>query len=154
MERASALLEDNFAESPLGFKDPRTLLVLQGWKQVYPDIQFVGVLRHPNAVAQSLKMRGDMPADQALALWYTYNHALLKEFQRKPFPILCFDQEEAVFQQKIDRLANTLGLKQGANGQQFYDEQLRTSNSNRKQMEKALPWRLKRLYNRLLKHCL
>jgi len=154
MERASALLEDNFAEAPLGFKDPRTLLVLQGWKQVYPDIQFVGVLRHPNAVAQSLKMRGDMPADQALALWYTYNHALLKEFQRKPFPILCFDQEEAVFQQKIDKLADTLGLNQRANGQQFYDEQLRTSNSNPKQMEKALPWRLKRLYNRLLKHCL
>ena len=68
LERARALLEMNFGESPLGFKDPRTLLVVEGWKQVFPEIQFVGVVRHPNAVALSLQKRSDMPFEQALAL--------------------------------------------------------------------------------------
>ncbi len=154
LERASVLLENNLGESPLGFKDPRSLLVLQGWKQVYPGIQFIGVVRHPNAVAQSLKKRSDMPLGQALALWHAYNSALLTEFQEKPFPILCFDQEEAIFHQKIDKLAGSLGLNPGESEQRFYDGQLKTSNSDQKQMEKALPWKLKRLYNRLLKRCL
>ena len=110
---ASALLEDNFGKSPLGFKDPRTLLVVEGWKQVFPEIQFVGVVRHPNAVAQSLQKRGDMPSARALALWYAYNRVLLKEYRKRPFPILCFDEDEAVFHQKLDQIVWQLGLNRG-----------------------------------------
>lgn len=154
LDRASALLEENFGESPLGFKDPRTLLVLEGWKQVYPQIQFVGVVRHPNAVAQSLQKRSDMPLEQALALWYAYNRVLLKEYRKKPFPLLCFDEDEAVFQRKLDKVVSTLGLHKVTNEQRFYDEQLRTSNSIQQQAGAALPWKVRRLYKRLLKRCL
>jgi len=122
MERASELLEDNRGESPLGFKDPRTLLVVDGWKRVFPEIQFVGVVRHPCAVIQSLQKRSDMPAEQ-------------------------------LFHQKLDQVAGKLGLNKGLDEQRFYDGQLRTSNSNLQQMERALPWKTRRLYNRLLKRC-
>jgi len=154
LERAAELLRDNRSESPLGFKDPRTLLVLEGWKRVFPEIQFVGVVRHPNAVAQSLQKRSDMPAEQALALWYAYNRVLLKEYRKKSFPILCFDEDEVLFHRKLDRVAGQLGLNNGRGEQRFYDGQLRTSNSNLQQMERALPWKVKRLYKQILKRCL
>ncbi len=151
--RARQLLEDNFTGEPLGFKDPRTLLVLEGWKQVFPGIQFVGVLRHPNAVAQSLQKRSDMPVETALALWYDYNRVLLREYREKAFPILSFDEDEAIFQCKLDRVAANLALAGAADDQRFYDGQLRTSNSNEQVMQQALPWKVRRLYQRLLKRC-
>ncbi len=153
LERARELLQDNFGESPLGFKDPRTLLVVDGWKQVFPEIQFVGVVRHPYAVAQSLQKRSDMPAEKALSLWFSYNRILLGEYKKRAFPILCFDDEEAVFHTKLIRVAKTLDLTRESDEQRFYDKQLRTSNSNSPQLEKPLPWKLKRLYSRLLKRC-
>lgn len=154
MDRARALLADNFGEAPFGFKDPRTLLVVEGWKQAFPEIQFVGVVRHPNVVAQSLQKRSDMPWEEALALWYVYNRILLKEYQKKSFPILCFDEEEDVFHQKLDEVVEQFGLNRRVNDQRFYDEQLRTSNSNQQQLGTALPWKVKRLYRRILKRCL
>ena len=154
LEGARRLLEENFGGAPLGFKDPRTLLVVDGWKRVCPEIQFVGVVRHPNAVAQSLQKRSDMPLERALALWYAYNRVLLKEYRKNPFPILCFDEDGAVFHRKLDKVVGKLGLHKGMDDQRFYDEQLRTSNSNLQQLEKALPWKVKRLYKRLLKRCL
>src|SRR5688572_19124011 len=37
-----------YATHPLwGFKDPRTLLAFEGWKQLLPDIELVGIIRHP-----------------------------------------------------------------------------------------------------------
>jgi hypothetical protein len=154
LRRAEALLEENFGESPLGFKDPRTLLVVDGWKQVFPKIEFIGVIRHPNAVAQSLQNRSDMPSSRALDLWYAYNRVLLSEYRKKAFPILCFDEDESVFHRKLDQLVSEFGLSSGPAGQRFYDEQLRTSNSSEQQLGKALPWKFKRLYKRLLKRCL
>ena len=151
---ARTLLEDNFTGKPLGFKDPRTLLVVEGWKKAFPEIQFVGVVRHPNAVVGSLQKRSDMPAGQALALWYAYNHILLREYRKKPFPILCFDEDEALFYQKLDQVVGQLCLDKEMNDQRFYDGQLRTSNRNLQQMERELPWKVKRLYSRLLKRCL
>ena len=151
LERAKKLLENNFGESPLGFKDPRTLLVVSGWKKVYPEIQFVGVFRHPNAVAQSLQKRSDMPQEKAFSLWFAYNQALLREHKKSAFPILCFDDDEAVFHTKLSRVANDLGLTRESDDKRFYDERLRTSNSNANQPGKPLPWKLKRLYSRLLK---
>ena len=154
LQQAQALLEENFGGPPLGFKDPRSLLVLDGWKQVFPKIEFVGVVRHPNAVAQSLQNRSDMPSSRALALWYDYNRALLLEYRKKAFPILCFDEDENIFHHKLDQLVSEFGLNSGPAGKRFYDEKLRTSNSSEQQLGKALPWKVKRLYKRLLKRCL
>ena len=154
LRKAEALLEENSGEAPLGFKDPRTLLVVDGWMQVFPKIEFIGVVRHPNAVAQSLQNRSDMPPSQALSLWYAYNRVLLSEYQKKAFPILCFDEDERVFHQKLDQVVSEFGLNSGSAGKRFYDEKLRTSNSSEQQLAKVLPWKVKHLYKRLLKRCL
>lgn len=47
-----------FAASPVwGFKDPRLLFCLEGWLEVLPGLELVGVFRHPLEVAWSLVRR-------------------------------------------------------------------------------------------------
>lgn len=147
LNRARELLASYADYKVFGFKDPRVLLVLEGWKQVCPQLQFVGVFRHPNAVARSLANRDEMPREQALALWYRYNKVLYSEHRKKPFPLLCFDESEGEFRHKLDALILRLGLQALNSEQYFYDEQLRTSNA---ELGQALPWRVRRLYRKLL----
>jgi hypothetical protein len=76
-----------------GFKDPRTLLLLDEWQRLVPNLEFVGIFRHPEAVARSLAKRKFSPVDRrpALALWKAYNERLVALHRRTPFPILRFD---------------------------------------------------------------
>ncbi len=153
LAKAQSLITQNFGQGPFGFKDPRTLLVVGGWKQAFPAIEFVGVVRHPNAVARSLQNRSDMPEEKALALWYAYNSALLQEYKKRAFPILCFDEEEAEFHQKLEKVVLNLALPDVNGEQKFYDETLRTSNSDKQQLGRAMSWKVRHLYKRLLKRC-
>ena len=128
-----------------GFKDPRTLLVLEGWKKVFPAIECVGIFRHPNAVARSLENRSAMPREDALKLWYRYNSLLLARYREQRFPLLCFDDKEQALQGKIGLLAQELGLSAGA-GESFYTPQLRTVADSG---VRGLPWKVARLYKKL-----
>lgn len=133
-------------QSPFGFKDPRTLLTLSGWRLLFPQMRFIGIFRHPMAVAQSLCNRSGMPMDQGLELWYQYNRCLLRQYRLSAFPVLCFDDEQAVFQQKLRTILATMGFDasdwQGA----FYDENLRSAHM---ESEGVLPWKVRRLYRKL-----
>lgn len=153
LEKARLLISKNFGQGPFGFKDPRTLLVVGGWKQAFPAIEFVGVVRHPNAVARSLQQRSDMPEEKALALWYAYNSALLQEYKKRAFPILCFDEEEVEFHQKLEKVVLNLALPDVDDEQKFYDDSLKTSNNDKQQLHRAMSWKVRRLYKRLLKRC-
>lgn len=144
--RARSLLAEHAGRPVFGFKDPRTLLVLDGWKVVYPGIEFLGIYRHPNAVASSLANRSAMPRGEALVLWYCYNSILYREFRRKPFPILCFDDEQPAFEQALRKVIDELGIPREEDSGDFYEEELRTAG---KTGDGSLPWRIQRLYNRL-----
>src|SRR5437879_6445777 len=53
-----ALIESlNERYSVWGFKDPRSLMVLDEWHRQVPNLVRVGIYRHPNAVYSSLKAR-------------------------------------------------------------------------------------------------
>lgn len=144
--RALALLAHHEGVEVLGFKDPRTLLVLEGWKRLAHNIEFVGTFRHPVAVAGSLKRRSNMPRDKALSLWYEYNKRLYQEYKRRPFPVVCFDEPEAVFQAKLSGLVEQLGLGRPDNRQQFYDNELKQYDG---ESAGRLSWKVGRLYRRL-----
>ena len=146
--QARELLGNYSGHSPFGFKDPRVLLVLDGWKQVFPRLEFVGVFRHPNAVANSLGKRDSMPRTKALELWYEYNSLLYKEHRRARFPLLCFDEDQTAFQQKLEEVVKQLGLHNPGQVSAFYDAELRTANADTQQ---ALPWKVQRLYRKLIK---
>ncbi|MEQ9397202.1 hypothetical protein [Haliea sp.] len=130
----------------LGFKDPRALLLLEGWRELLPNLECVGIFRHPDAVALSLHNRSRMPREQALLLWYAYNRILYREQRRQRFPLLCFDEAEAQFTVKVDKVIGILKLQPPAEPQRFYDNELRNYSAAGNE---RLPWRLRWLYHRL-----
>lgn len=144
--RARALLAEHAGRPAFGFKDPRTLLVLDGWKVVYPGMEFLGIFRHPDAVARSLANRSAMPRGEALSLWFCYNRILYREFRRRPFPILCFDDEQPAFERALNKVIGDLRIPPKEAPGDFYEEELRTAGDT---VGGPLPWRIQRLYNRL-----
>ncbi len=60
-----------------GFKDPRTLLTLEGWLDALPRLECVGTVRHPLAVARSLRSRPRGPElPEGIRIWAAYNARL------------------------------------------------------------------------------
>lgn len=128
-----------------GFKDPRALLFVDNWQAVLPDLQYVGIFRHPAAVARSLDARGGMSEEHAHRLWRIYNQHLLRLYLRNPFPLLCFDQDETLLHQKLDSTLVHFGLKI-PRGKRFYSADLKHHRAE----ESALPAGLDALYRELL----
>lgn len=137
-----------YASSPAwGFKDPRTLLTLDGWLALGIAPDYIGIFRHPMAVAASLMQRSAdaMDLQKALALWYAYNKCLLKRYQDKPFPLLCFDWSESEFHGALAQAMTRIGLQPGNDEGNFYTAELVHQLGN----ETRLPWKVGRLYKKL-----
>lgn len=120
----------SFAGSPVwGFKDPRTLLVLDGWRAALPDLETVGIFRHPREVADSLRQR--MPArftpEKGLALWLAYNRRLLTWHERNGCPVVEFNADRAAFNVAASAVAGRLGLPATPlpGALTFYEDRLR-----------------------------
>jgi len=114
-----------YQHSPLwGFKDPRTLLVLDGWLEVLPRVQLVGIFRHPVLVAESLQRRNHFPLEKGFELWSTYNRTLLAYHERYKFPVLSFDSDP--FTHRFALLARLLDLPSSVAAEwDFFDPALR-----------------------------
>jgi hypothetical protein len=126
-EMAQKLLAEH-AERPVwGFKDPRTVLTIEGWRLLVPDLQPVGTFRHPLRVAQSLKHRNDFDLERSLALWETYNGRLVELYRQEPFPVVCFDEEAAVLEAKLVQAGEMLGLEPVSAERPFFADELRTA---------------------------
>jgi hypothetical protein len=107
-----------------GFKDPRTLVVLEGWLEALPNLRLVGIVRHPLLVAESLQRRDGFPLEKGLRLWHIYNEILLAYQGHYGFPILSFDSD--AFADSFLRLARSLGLRAPSDtALQFFDPRLR-----------------------------
>ena len=98
---------------PCGIKDPRTLLMLETWKEIVgEDSQLIGTFRHPMAVAKSLSARSRLPIEHCLELWIHYNGLLAKEHRIRPFPLIHFDlSRPKEYLDNIISMAKELGLK-------------------------------------------
>lgn len=115
-----------YAERPTwGFKDPRTLLALPGWREALPHLETVGTFRHPLAVAGSLAHRNGFPRERALALWQNYNVRLLAEHRATGTPLVCFDVAPEEFRGVLGRLGQRLGLEQDLGATEFFTDELR-----------------------------
>src|SRR5262249_54062286 len=74
------------------WKDPRSTLLLPFWRRalkVEPIV--IGIFRDPLEVAGSLARRDRMPTHEALALWETYNRALLVNIRGLPALIVGYE---------------------------------------------------------------
>jgi hypothetical protein len=126
-ETARRMLAQHSAQPVWGFKDPRTLLTIEGWRQLVPDLQPVGIFRHPLSVAHSLAHRNKFPIEKGLGLWETYNRRLVELHREDPFPIVSFDEDAAVLQAKLQRVGEMIGLAPSSAGEPFFTDELRTS---------------------------
>jgi len=137
-------MEQYKSEARWGFKDPRSLLLVEGWLALLPDLQFVGISRHPEAVSRSLRKRGRITEEQALGLWRSYNSRLLDLHNQRKFPLLCFDEDEQVLHEKLDEVCAELGLKAPPD-ERFFSAELK----HHKARKSSIPQELKALYRAL-----
>ena len=125
VDRAREILAE-YAGRPLwGFKDPRTLITVEGWLRLVPDLEFVGIFRHPGRVARSLASRPNLPVEDPIGVWRAYNERLLELHRRRPFPVLSFDDEPDVLERNFARAAGMLALTRGSEVEPFFTEDLR-----------------------------
>ncbi len=150
--RARELLERYSGEGPWGFKDPRTLLALALWREAAPEMQYIGIFRHPRAVAESLGRRsgGRIGIEQGMALWQHYNQRLHQAWKQQRFPMLCFDWDEEEFHRRLEPVAGALGLAGSESPGRFYDSELLHFEARRWD---GVPWRARRLYQKLAAAC-
>lgn len=93
---------------PWGFKDPRATVLLDGWFEVLPDLRLIGSIRHPLAVAASLAKRNGYGVETSLAIWDTYNRAMLAWHDRAPFAVIDYDAPD--YEGRVRGAAGALGL--------------------------------------------
>lgn len=121
--RAAARIIASFRGSACwGFKDPRATFFHEGWRGLLPGLEFIGIFRHPSAVAASLAAREEMPAADAFRIWTAYNLRVLRLHRERPFPLLCFDDDAESLHRQIDRAAVGLGLRPVGEGRFYADE--------------------------------
>jgi hypothetical protein len=144
-------VRDLFIESrqgrPLwGFKDPRTLLVLDGWRAVLPDLEFTGIFRHPALVASSSHSRNGFPVAKCCAIWTRYNRHLLALHEQRAFPLVEFVSEPAAMERAVGRVLSGLRLAPPA-APDFLDTSLRSFEAYTSGLE--LPEEAAAVYRRL-----
>lgn len=126
-ETRDRLVDSFFQHTPRwGFKDPRSLLTLPFWEAANVPLRYIGSFRHPSAVVASLARRGDVSPTPHDVLWEIYNRRLLEAFDRKPFPLLCFDDPEPRYRTELVGALRHIGCD-ASEGQplRFFDEGLR-----------------------------
>ena len=143
-QNAKALISNYPSGTRWGFKDPRALLLVDGWLDLIPNMRFIGIFRHPLAVSASLAARGGMPQQQALQLWEAYNQRLLALHERTAFPLLCFDEDEEILHDKLNIILPELGL-QSLNDERFFSSELK----HHRPEDTTIPAAQAELYNSL-----
>lgn len=144
--KAAAVLESYSGYDVWGFKDPRTLMTISGWEELVPDLEKVGIFRHPLSAAKSLAKRNQFSNEKTLKIWFRYNSLLLKSYQKKSFPILCFDLDRESFLDTVQQVVDQLELSNAGGYADFYTDQLRSHNETD---IKRLPSKVLELYSAL-----
>lgn len=150
-----AAVRDLFIESRRGvgawaFKDPRTLLTLDGWLAVLDAPGLVGIFRHPMAVARSLESRNGFPIEKGLELWRVYNECLLEWRKHIDFPIMECVPSDAVMHQNLERLLAALGLAR-TKPLEFFDTSLQTVGHSE---DDQLPPRIQEIWKALVDYAI
>lgn len=128
-ERGRALIRPYLEVGrPWGFKDPRTIWLVEGWLRLLPNARMVGVFRHPSLVIRSIIARAKrrvIGEEEALATWCAYNAELIRLQGKYRFPIVHFGSVEAFdrdFVSPLTSFARSIGLAGSLD--RFFDRRL------------------------------
>lgn len=109
--RARALVA-SYEDTPRwGFKDPRSLAMIDEWRRICPGAGLIGIFRNPVSVTRSLLDRGmEITEAECWDLWRHSNEVLLRLHEAEPFPLFCFDESARVLHRKLGRILPDYGL--------------------------------------------
>lgn len=123
--RLERIVAQRSGTEPWGFKDPRTILTVDGWLEVIPELNFVGTFRHPITVAASLQRRDPaIETQHALDLWLHHNTILIELHDAHRFPIVEFGVYAPAYLAAVQDIAFDLGLHPPSTGFTFYEAEL------------------------------
>jgi len=144
--RRDRYIADRVGRSVWGFKDPRSVFVLDGWLDAIPDLEMVASVRHPMAVARSLQRRsGSDSVDPWLGLWLAYDRKLLELHAQHGFPIIDFDLPADQYQARLAALIDEMGLHAPERESTFFEDALRNPTPE----DAALPDEVETVYREL-----
>ena len=118
-------IESRQSERVWAFKDPRTVLVMDGWLEVLPDLGRAGIFRHPAEVASSINDRNQFDLEKCFHIWSVYNRALLKLLRNNPFPIVEFVSDADEMLSSFERLIIQLNHEMSDEARGFFDRELK-----------------------------
>jgi len=97
------ILKGYRGKDPCAFKDPRTLVLLDFWRDV--ELDYIGVVRNPLSVMSSLGKRLLWVSKaRGLKMWKVYNRRLLDLRSEIRFPIINFDDKDSLNAQVAEAL--------------------------------------------------
>ncbi len=110
--RARELVAREFGGRALwGFKDPRTTLLADFWRDILPGrIAWIVALRNPLEVADSLKRRDGFPSVLSEDLWNAYTRAAFRNAPAAERAIVHFERLLSEPAAEVERLIRTLRL--------------------------------------------
>jgi len=131
-----------------GFKDPRSLICLDGWLDTVPSLEMVAIFRHPEEVARSLQARNGFPLLRGMEIWEIYNKRLLEILDQRSIPLLHFGADLSLFRVQCELLISQMALPIDPDEVQyrFLDARLRHQESTKS----ILPGHISSLYEELL----
>lgn len=141
----------SFSEHDIwGFKNPRSLFLLDGIERCITNLTFIGSYRNPNSVVASLLNRNPDIGDREfwLELWYAYNKRMLDVWEQHKFHIIDFDANTENYLASLKTLCQQLDLepKLHCNDSSFFDHNLRSMTTNHTE---DLPQHIKNVYYKL-----
>ena len=129
--RRDTIIASYRAQKLWGFKDPRSLITIPFWREALPELERVGIFRHPTAVAASLRARDPaLTFSSGLTLWREYNRRLLEEYQRAPFPVIEFVDNQQQLLESLCHIRQILSLPEPARATNFFDAGLQHQRGN------------------------
>jgi len=144
--RRDRYIRERLGRSVWGFKDPRTLLVMDGWIEAVPDLEMVATVRHPLSVARSLQRRsGSESVEPWLDLWLAYSRPLLELVEARGFPIIDFDLPADAYQARLAAVIEELKLPGPERDEAFFEPSLRRTPA----ADEPLPDEVVRVYEAL-----
>ena len=105
------LLQEQSSVPIWGFKDPRTVLTFEFWREAMPQLAVVATFRNPVSVVRSLTARAALlPKSSPQILWVAYNKQLLDIIDRTNASVVCFDWDRDRYVRCTAHMARELGL--------------------------------------------
>jgi O-antigen biosynthesis protein len=114
-DRCVSLLKHKIGDIPIfGFKDPRTVYLLQFWKNVFDvlpyKIHYVITLRHPLSVVQSLNKRNGFDSVRGYFFWLEHVLTILSGTEGEKKIFVDYDRMVLSPEIELERIATELNL--------------------------------------------